>query len=103
MRNEGLPPPDGAANADPERDAELLRLWFIDGRPEAVMQPAFNNPEWFGVVLSDVCRQMAKVYAAAELMEEPEAFQKITHGLMHGLATPEYTPGDAVAAGGPEQ
>ena len=97
MPVEGLPPAVGAAGGDPERDVEVLRLWFIDGKPSVVFKPAFQDPEWFGVCLADACRQAAAVYQQFDLMGEEDAFRAITTGLLRGLSELSYTPGAGLA------
>lgn len=99
MPVEGLPVPDKVATADPNSTTEILRLWWIEGQPGAVMWPALADPEWFGVVLSDVCRQMAQSYEQAGRGEASQALEKITQGLTRALQSSTYAPGGGSRSG----
>lgn len=92
MSREGLPPPAKSRTSDEKQTTEVLRLWWIEGAPEVVMWPAFNNPEWFGVILSDVVRQMAQVYGQAGLAEPGKAYEQIVQGLTRALENSTYAP-----------
>ncbi len=91
---DGLPkPPDveGATQA-----VEVLRLWFIDGKPAATVWPAFEDPRWMGVVIADLLKDIAKTYEAAGTMSAARAYDAIHGGLTSALTQPNYVPGPRI-------
>ena len=57
-----LPPPPGA-QVDPARANEVLRAWIVGEGLQVSMQPAFEDPSVWGILLVDVARHAARMYA----------------------------------------
>ncbi len=60
-RNELQPPP--GARVDPTRSHEVLRAWIVGEGLQVSMQPAFDDPSIWGILLVDVARHAARMYA----------------------------------------
>lgn len=56
----GLPIPPDVAGL-PER-REILRLWTANGRQYLVIDPAWDDPSVWGIVLSDILTHLCNVY-----------------------------------------
>ncbi len=91
---EGLPKPPDAATA--EQAIEVLRLWFIDGKPAATIWPAFEDPRWLGAIMADLLRDIAKTYEAAGLMSAARAYHALHGGFTSALQSPDYVPGPRI-------
>jgi uncharacterized protein DUF5076 len=59
--NELEPPP--GARIDPARAHEVLRAWIVGEGLQVSMQPAFEDPSVWGILLVDVARHAARMYA----------------------------------------
>lgn len=99
MPVEGLPPPPELPYAQEGQARELVRIWWIEGQPSVVLTPVFNEPEWFGVILSDVVRQMAGAYERAGIADAASVRAKIEQGLTRALEDHTYAPGGQVRSG----
>jgi hypothetical protein len=67
--------PPGAFEA---RDAsEILRAWIVSGGLQVSLRRAFDEPEVWGLLLVDLARHAARIYAAERRCTEAEALEKI--------------------------
>ena len=57
-----LPPPPGAA-IDPKRSQEVLRAWIVNQGLQVSLQRAFEDPSVWGILLVDLARHAARIYA----------------------------------------
>lgn len=57
-----IEPPPGA-RIDPTRAHEVLRAWIVGEGLQVSMQPAFEDPSVWGILLVDVARHAARMYA----------------------------------------
>ena len=55
-----LPPPPEAFSAEA---SEVIRAWVVDGGLHVSMMKSFDEPEVWGVLLADVARHAANIYA----------------------------------------
>lgn len=70
-----LPVPPGAKQS---RDAtEILRAFIVDGGLQVSLIPAFDDPDVWGVLLTDIARHAARAYAEDGAMTEVEAMAAI--------------------------
>ena len=81
-----LPIPDGAA-ANPAA-AEVLSAWIVDGGLQVAMQRAFDEPDVWGLLLVDVARHAARIFAEEGVMTEAEALDRIRKMWSAELASP---------------
>src|SRR4051812_25002261 len=85
IKNELEPPP--IAVEHPEA-LELLRVWASTSGPhQIVLKKGFSEPGVWGIILADVARQAAGVYAA-DGMNAGEALARIRHFLNNELERP---------------
>jgi hypothetical protein len=59
--NELAPPP--GALIDRSRAHEVLRAWIVGEGLQVSMQPAFEDPAVWGILLVDLARHAARMYA----------------------------------------
>ena len=57
-----LPPPPGA-KIDPKQSHEVLRAWIVKEGLQVSLQPAFDDPSVWGILLVDLARHAARMYA----------------------------------------
>jgi hypothetical protein len=67
-------PPDVMGRADA---TEVLRAFVIDGGLSIAFTRAFEEPDMWGLVLVDVARHAARVYARESAYTEEEALARI--------------------------
>jgi hypothetical protein len=67
--------PAGAASK-PEA-VEVLSAWIVDGGLQVAMQRAFDEPDVWGILLVDIARHAARIFAQAGAMTEDEALERI--------------------------
>jgi hypothetical protein len=71
---EALPVPPAAL----ERGGiEVLRGFVVDGRLEVLLRRAFEEPDVWGVLIADVARHAARIFATETKISEDAALQKI--------------------------
>ena len=58
-----LPPPPQAFSAEAQ---EVVRAWIIDGGLHVSMMRGFDDPMVWGVLLADVARHAARIYAGED-------------------------------------
>ncbi len=70
-------PPD----AETHGGHEVLRAFVVDGGLSVSLQRAFDEPAMWGVLLVDLARQVAGVFAKEGVMSAEEALAEIRHSL----------------------
>jgi hypothetical protein len=70
-----LPVP-GAAFGDPTAQ-EMLRAWSIGGGLQVSLQRNFEDPGIWGLLLTDIARHAARVYARETDYSEEDALKRI--------------------------
>jgi hypothetical protein len=68
-------PPDAIGRDDA---VEVLRAFVLDGGLSISFTRAFDDPSMWGMLLVDVARHAARVYAKEGVMSEEEALARIT-------------------------
>ncbi|MBV6488279.1 MAG: DUF5076 domain-containing protein [Pseudorhodoplanes sp.] len=70
---DALQPPPGARD---KGGIEVLRVGVVEGGLHLTLRRAFNDPRAWGILLADVARQVARVYAQeGNAAEQPVAEQ----------------------------
>ncbi len=82
--DELTPPPD----AQEKGGVEILRASVVDGGVSVALRRAFDDPFTWGVLLVDLARHAARVYAMETGIEEAEAMALIEEGLRAELDNP---------------
>ncbi|HYF56749.1 MAG TPA: DUF5076 domain-containing protein [Salinarimonas sp.] len=82
--DELTPPPDAQENGG----VEILRASVVDGGVSVALRRAFDDPFTWGVLLVDLARHAARVYAMETGIEEAEAMALIEEGLRAELDNP---------------
>ncbi len=72
--NELAAPPNAGLSED---GGEVLRAWIVNGGLEMSLAPAFPEPDAWGLMLVDVARHVARMYADLGLCAEADAFARI--------------------------
>ena len=67
---------------------EILRASVVDGAVSVALRRAFDDPFTWGVLLVDLARHAARVYALETELSEDEALVEITAGLRAELEDP---------------
>ncbi|ANY81487.1 DUF5076 domain-containing protein [Microvirga ossetica] len=67
---------------------EILRASVVDGAVSVALRRAFDDPFTWGVLLVDLARHAARVYAMETELSEDEALVEITAGLRAELEDP---------------
>ena len=67
---------------------EILRGFIVDGAVSVAMQRAFDDPFTWGVLLVDLARHAARIYALEAGMTEEEALEAIRSGMEAELSNP---------------
>jgi hypothetical protein len=70
-----LPVP-GAAFGDPSAK-EMLRAWSIGGGLQVSLQRNFEDPAVWGLLLTDIARHAARIYARETDYTEEQALERI--------------------------
>ena len=71
----GLPIPPGAQQ---DSDAvEVFRAWIAGGGLQVSIQRGFDDPSTWGILLADVARHAARIYATEGMTSEADAMQSI--------------------------
>jgi hypothetical protein len=79
----GLPP-----DVQEKGGIEILRASVVDGAVSVALRRAFDDPYTWGVLLVDLARHAARVYAMETGMSEEEAMAEIAAGLRAKLDDP---------------
>ena len=80
-----LPPPPQAFSAEAQ---EVLRAWVVDGGLHVSMMRSFDDPMVWGVLLADVARHAARIYAGEDGRGEDEVTSLIASTFRAEMATP---------------
>ena len=83
------PPPDALEKGG----VEVLRASVVDGAVSIALRRSFDDPFTWGVLLIDLARHAARIYALETNLSEEEAFAQIQEGLASGgSGAPEAGP-----------
>jgi hypothetical protein len=75
---------------------EVLRASVVDGAVSVALRRSFDDPHVWGVLLADLARHAARVYAIETGISSEEALEQIHAGLEAEMARPTQP-------GGPKQ
>ena len=56
---------------------EVLRAAIVDGGLHISLRRAFDDPEAWGMLIADVTRHVARIYAAEDKFREDETIERI--------------------------
>jgi len=56
---------------------EVLRAAIVDGALHVSLRRAFDDPEAWGMLIADVARHVARIYATEDRFPEDETLQRI--------------------------
>jgi hypothetical protein len=56
---------------------ELLRAVIVDGGLHVSLRRAFDEPDAWGVLIADVARHVARVYASETAMTEDQVLERV--------------------------
>ncbi len=56
---------------------EVLRALIVEGKLEVALRRAFEEPDIWGMLIADVARHAARVFATETDLSEDEALEKI--------------------------
>ncbi|MCB8820726.1 DUF5076 domain-containing protein [Microvirga rosea] len=85
-------PPDALENGG----IEILRASVSEGAVSIALRRAFDDPFTWGVLLVDLARHAARIYAMETDLSEEEAMQEIVAGIQAELDDPS-NPGSTQA------
>lgn len=74
---------------------EVLRAGVVDGGLHVTLRRAFNDPKAWGILLADVARQVARVYA----QEGDEAEDSVAERIRDAFATEMDSPANTGTIG----
>jgi hypothetical protein len=75
---------------------EILRASVVDGAVSIALRRAFDDPFTWGVLLVDLARHAARVYAMETDLSEEEALAEVVSGIQAELDNPS-DPGSTQA------
>ena len=78
-------PPDVAGRDDA---TEVLRAFVVDGGLSIAFQRAFEEPDMWGMLLVDIARHAARVYAREGEHSEEDALRRIVEMFEAEIARP---------------
>ncbi|MFO1151286.1 MAG: DUF5076 domain-containing protein [Alsobacter sp.] len=78
------PPPDVVENGG----HEVLRAAVSNGAVSVAMRRSFDDPLTWGILLVDLARHAARIYASETELSEGEAMARIVEGLQAELDNP---------------
>ena len=67
------PPPEALTSGG----TEVLRAIIVDGGLHVSLRRAFDDPEAWGMLIADVARHIARIYASETNMPEAETLARI--------------------------
>ena len=56
---------------------EVLRAAIVDGSLHVALRRAFDDPEAWGMLIADIARHVARIYAAEDKFREEETLERI--------------------------
>ncbi len=81
-----------ALNAPPDciekGGVEVLRASVVEGAVSIAMRRSFDDPFTWGVLLADLARHAARIYALETDLTEAEALSQISDGLQSEFLNP---------------
>jgi len=77
-------PPDALAKGG----HEVLRSSIVDGGVSVALRRSFDDPFTWGILLVDLARHAARIYAMETEMSEEEALEQIRSGIEAELDRP---------------
>jgi hypothetical protein len=80
-----LPPPPQAFSTEAQ---EVLRAWIVDGGLHVSMMKSFDDPMVWGVLLADVARHAARIYAQEDGKSEDEVVELVASTFMSEISRP---------------
>ena len=80
-------PPDVTDNGG----HEVLRAFVSNGAVSVAMRRSFDDPFVWGMLLADLARHAARIYAAESEMSEAEAMARIAEAVQAEFDSPTYT------------
>ena len=83
-----LPPPPQAFSAEAQ---EVLRAWVVDGGLHVSMMRSFDDPMVWGVLLADVARHAARIYAGEDGRTEDDVTRVIASTFRSEISSPTDT------------
>jgi hypothetical protein len=78
-------PPEAVGRDDA---AEVLRAFVVDGRLSIAFVRAFEEPDMWGMVLVDIARHAARMFAQEGVCSEDEAIARIVDMFETEIARP---------------
>ena len=88
-KNELPPPPEAFS----EEASEVIRAWVVDGGLHVSMMKSFDEAEVWGVLLADIARHAANIYAR----EDGASVEEITAKIAGIFRSELMDPTDEVA------
>ena len=70
---------------------EVLRAAIVDGDLHVTLRRAFDDPATWGVLLADVARHVARIYASEDKAKEDATLAEITAGFNAEMNNPTDT------------
>jgi hypothetical protein len=67
---------------------EVLRASVVDGAVSVAMRRSFDDPHVWGLLLADLARQAARLYAIETGLSDQDALEQIYAGIETGMARP---------------
>jgi hypothetical protein len=67
---------------------EVLRAVVVEGAVSVAMRRSFDDPFTWGILLVDLARHAARIYASETELSEEEAMARIVEGLQAELDNP---------------
>lgn len=77
--------PPGAAQ---KGGVEVLRAGVVEGGLHVTLRRAFNDPQAWGILLADVARQVARVYAQEGMDMEDKVIERIRGAFASEMNSP---------------
>jgi hypothetical protein len=77
-------PPDALAKGG----HEVLRASIVDGGVSVALRRSFDDPFTWGILLVDLARHAARIYAMETDLSEEEAFEQIRAGMEAEIERP---------------
>jgi Domain of unknown function (DUF5076) len=67
---------------------EVLRASIVDGGVSVALRRSFDDPFTWGILLVDLARHAARIYALETELSEEEAFEQIRSGIEAEIERP---------------
>jgi len=75
---------------------EVLRAAIVDGALHVSLRRAFDDPEAWGMLIADLARHVARIYAAEMNMPEEETLARV-RGIFEAEMDAPTDPGTTIA------